>query len=65
MPARFKPSKEFIIVILIAVSAVVVLCFGGLSPAVSVQVVATVLAGIEAVRRLTAASPAIAPRVIR
>lgn len=56
---RIKPSKTFVIVIVVAVLAVLVLVVCGVPPTVSVQVVGAVLGGIEAVRRLTAKSPAV------
>ncbi|MFD5493399.1 hypothetical protein ACFWH4_10835 [Streptomyces sp. NPDC127091] len=56
---RFKPSKVFVVVILLAAVAVTVLSvYGAVPPTVSVQVVAAVLASIEVVRRLTGWTPA-------
>ncbi|MCX4546607.1 hypothetical protein [Streptomyces sp. NBC_01565] len=62
---RFKPTKAFVIVILLAVLATVGLSLAGMPPATSVQVVVAVIAGVEAVRRLTASTPAAEPGVAR
>ncbi|MFJ4781663.1 hypothetical protein [Streptomyces sp. NPDC088762] len=51
---RVKPSRTFVIVILFAVLAVLLLVAGGIAPTVSVQVVGAVFGAIEAIRRLTA-----------
>ncbi|MFF1505741.1 hypothetical protein ACFVZR_39455 [Streptomyces sp. NPDC058316] len=62
---RFRPSKAFVIVIVLAVLAAVGLSFAGVEPTVSVQVVAAVLAGIETIRRLTAHAPVALPGTAR
>ncbi|OSC70546.1 hypothetical protein CJI59_15160 [Streptomyces sp. Alain-F2R5] len=55
---RFKPSKAFLIVILLAaVAATVLSVYGAVPPTVSVQVVAAVLASIEVLRKLTGWTP--------
>ncbi|WSP44175.1 hypothetical protein OG247_43580 (plasmid) [Streptomyces sp. NBC_01244] len=58
---RLKPSKTFVIIIVIAVFAVLALVACGVPPTVSVEVVAAVLGGIEAVRRLAAKTLVVAP----
>lgn len=62
---RFRPSKAFVFVILLAVLATVGLSVTGVAPAVSVQVVGAVLAGIEAVRRLTVPTSLVLPGTAR
>ncbi|MGW1643169.1 hypothetical protein [Streptomyces lavendulae] len=55
---RLRPSKAFVIVIVIAVVAVLALVACGVAPAEGVQVVAAVLGAVETVRRLTTRSRA-------
>ncbi|MFJ2590860.1 hypothetical protein [Streptomyces sp. NPDC087538] len=62
---RFRPSKAFVIVIVLAVLAAVALSLAGVEPTASVQVVAAVLAAIETIRRLTASAPAALPGTAR
>ncbi|MEU3909359.1 hypothetical protein AB0F20_37115 [Streptomyces goshikiensis] len=58
---RIKPSKTFVIVVVVAVLAVLVLVACGVPPTVSVQVAGAVLGGIEAIRPLTAKAVVVAP----
>ncbi|MEU3906227.1 hypothetical protein AB0F20_20680 [Streptomyces goshikiensis] len=53
---RWVPSGVFVVVIVLAVVAVWVLAVCGVAVTVGIQVVAAVLAAVEAVRRLTARS---------
>ncbi|RSS56260.1 hypothetical protein EF912_14495 [Streptomyces sp. WAC07061] len=62
---RFRPSKAFVIIIVIAALAGAALSVCGVPPTTSVQVVAAVLGGIEAVRRLAAKTPSLAPGAAR
>ncbi|MFD3511208.1 hypothetical protein [Nocardia sp. NPDC058666] len=48
-----RKSRAFVIVIVLAVLATVGLSVAGMPPVVSIQLMAAVLGGIEAVRRLT------------
>ncbi|KIF00734.1 hypothetical protein PL81_39530 [Streptomyces sp. RSD-27] len=60
-----KPTKAFIIVILLAVLATVGLSVAGMPLATSIQVVMAVIAGIQAVRQLTAWTAAVEPGTAR
>ncbi|MEV0993058.1 hypothetical protein [Streptomyces sp. NPDC049949] len=62
---RFRPSKAFVIVIVLVVIAELALVVCGVLPTVGVQVVAAVLGSVEAVRRLTARSLAAVAGAVR
>ncbi|MFF3727747.1 hypothetical protein ACFYYM_35880 [Streptomyces erythrochromogenes] len=62
---RFRPSKAFVIVIVLAMLAELVLVVCGVPATTAVQAVAAVLATVEAVRRLTARGPAPAAATAR
>lgn len=49
-----RKSRAFVVVIVLAVLVTVGLSVAGMPPVVSIQLVATILGGTEAVRRLTA-----------